>query len=881
MPPQYFQGRSVTGLVSASEAKTFSDVVELFRICPTLGLTRASFLALDEKERNKKKEVPFFVAACFKGSPSQRVYHEATFCNLIFLDIDELKEKNPVTGKMEYSGVCPAAPFVNNPETLYAALGELNFAAHTTASSTPEKPRMRVVVDADSIPVADYIHAVSYVANLMGITLNKESKVAVQPMFLPTQFQDSTAIDHPLIAHRTNGLTLLSSVIGDATQDTPATGYSRSTKNGDLPSIDSLDFLRYPIAEINLTVAREALEFIDPDCNYHEWLKVAAALAHQFGNLCEEELFDEAYELFDEWSAKGTKYVDSKETRKKWDSLRPSPIGRLPVTIRSLLHDAKAGGWDDKRVKESCFATLTRWMEDGAKNITELLEKGVQKIVGSPLPLSAMQEEMLVDQLRLLAKTRFESKVSVTAIRKDIAKLKADIRAQGKSAERIKEPIWAKNVLYVASPGEFFRHHTGEKYKPDRFDLSYARHLLPTEDSLRETGQPVNATTLSKPLVSPTDYALNNLKIVTAYDYAYAPSRPSDIFFYDDMRRKLVNTYSPTYPELDPKNADAAGKLLLAHLGNLIAEEEHRRTMIDYMAHNVQLPGRKIRWGVLLQGTEGCGKTFIAEAMKVVLGGEHVMTIDGSAIGKGWNEWAFGHQLVVLEEVRIAGTNRHEVMNALKPLITNAEVTINERNRGTRTVPNISNYLLFSNHHDALALDPGDRRYFVIKSPLQTKPQVLALGESYFLELFGMLQNRAGALRSFLMDWDISTSFNPDGHAPRTKYVADLIADTAGDLTAAIRRLLLEGDYPLVQFDIVSSKSILDIFQVEGIRGSAQQIAQVLRQEGFTQIDRHLIGGEKHYLWCRAGVDLRTAAEVAAYRLKNELKNLCMELKYE
>jgi DNA polymerase III delta prime subunit len=852
--------------VRASEDLTFRDVVDRFRVPPKLGITRKAFLALDKKQRNEVKQVPFFVPACFKSSPSKRTYEQATHCNLIFIDLDEQRD-----------GKCPAAPFYNNPEALFTALQGFNFAAHTTASSTPEKPRMRIVVDAKGIPLAIYPQAVATIASLLGLTrLTTESKVAVQPMFLPTIFLDSGEEEHPVIAHQLEGRPFEPADIAETLFPEyvePKHGSNGSSEHG----MDALEFLRAPVPEVTLTIARDALEHIDPDCTYFEWLECAAALRHQFS----PHKAEEAFELFDKWSEGGTKYGGDEETRAKWDSLRPTPVGRLPITIRTLLKLAVAAGWDDKKVKETAFVAVMRWLEEGAESVTDLMDRGVHKILAAPL-LSAMQEDMLVQELTRQAKKRFAYSLSTTSVRRDITRIKLEMRNREKPPEKVKEPKWAKGVCYISAPQDFYRQRTGERYKAESFNATYSRWLLPTEDSLKDAGIPITPATLSKPIVSPSDYALNHLKIATVYDYAYDPSQPGEMFFIS-RGRKFVNTYSPTYPELNMKNAIEAGKLLQNHLENLIEEKEYRRTLTDFMAFMVQNPGRKITWAVLLQGVEGCGKTFLAECMKAVLGPEHVKKISGDTIKKGWNEWAFGYQLVIIEEIRVAGANRYEVMNALKEPVTNSSIPINQRNRDTREVPNISNYMLFSNHHDALALTPNDRRYFVVKSRLQSKAQVLQLGENYFNKLFAMLRDMPGALRAYLSEWEISPEFEPYGHAPRTTYVAEVINDSASDLTATIRRLLIEADYPLVQYDIVSSKQLMDVLHLEeGLaRCSSQQVGQVLREEGYKQTGRVMLSGERHYLWARNGVDEKTVEEVAGKRLAAGEKNLGMDVIYE
>lgn len=865
MTARYFQGASLTGTVRAGTARSFREVVDALRLPPRLGMSRADFLALDEKKRNEAKQVPFFVPACFKQSPSKRVYAEATHCNLIFLDIDPEKRRLP-DGKWEETGRYPAAPFVRDPERLHTLLEGFNFAAHVTASSTPERPRMRIIVDASDIPLARYPAAVHDVASRLGLPLvTRESTVAVQPMFLPIIFSDTSEEDYPLLCWEVDGrsYTVKDIITEDGEAATESKGNAQS---------DDLDFLRAPVPEVTLAIAKDALSHLDADCSRDEWLQVAAALKHQFYPRQEED----AYTLFDEWSAQGVKYGGGDETEKLWKSLRPTPTGRLPVTIRTLLHAAVAAGWDDQPVKEDAFRKVYEWFDE-ARSITDLMEHGVKRILGAP-QLSTMQVDTLAHQLAKKAKERFAYTISLSAIRKDLERVR-ELMREKKPPEKLKEPLWAKGVCYIANTDEFYRQRTGERYKSHAFNSSYARWLLPTEDMLRDRGEVPTPALLARPVVEPSVYALNHLKIPTVYDYAYDPSQPMEMFFVD-RGRKYVNTYSPTYPELDAANTERVASLVQRHLGNLIAEDDYRRTIIDFMAYQVQFPGRKVRWAVLIQSAEGAGKTFLAELMKTALGAEHVRIIGGEEIKRGWNEWAFGSQLVVLEEVRVAGANRHEIMNALKPLITNDDISINERNRNTRQAKNITNYMLFSNHHNALTITPNDRRYFVVKSPLQHKGQVQSLGENYFAPIYAALREYPGAVRSWLNEWTISPDFRPDGHAPRTTYLADLVEDSASDVTAAVRRLMREGDHPLVQYDIVGSKALMDMLSEEdNIRGvTPHTLTHVLREEGMEKVGRITIGEERQYIWVRHGVNKRTAPEEAARRVKNNLKNLEMQL---
>jgi hypothetical protein len=410
---------------------------------------------------------------------------------------------------------------------------------------------------------------------------------------------------------------------------------------------------------------------------------------------------------------------------------------------------------------------------------------------------------------------------------------KAILRARRAMREEEKEiPAWARGVVYLSKINQFHRHITGEQLSPEALDRAYGSRLLPTEaEDEAEMGA-------SRPVVRPQDYLLNHVQIPVAYDTTYDPSAPNDKFVYDEGRT-LLNIYIATHPEPIAELAAYAEKLIRAHLAKLIHEPEFQRTYLDWMAYNVQYPGQKIRWAPMLQGAQGCGKTYLSCVMETALGKNHVRVVDHSALSSQWNDWSFGSQLVTLEEVRVVGHSRHEVMNQLKPLITNDTITVNERFRNSRNARNVTNYMLFTNHHDALPITDEDRRYFILKSVMQTREQVQSLPEGYFRELFGMLQSHAAGVRHFLENHQISDTFDPSGHAPRTPYAAELIADTSSEVAMFIRNTIEEADHMLVQADILSSSILNKLGDMSDVDGWNYRTMQtVLREFGYVCVGR-------------------------------------------
>jgi P4 family phage/plasmid primase-like protien len=84
-----------------------------------------------------------------------------------------------------------------------------------------------------------------------------------------------------------------------------------------------------PLEDYDITrVENEILSRIDPECGYHEWLKVGAILHHQFGGDVE------ACEAWDRWSSTGSSYTSTGDysCENKWRTFKGSG-----ATLRSLL----------------------------------------------------------------------------------------------------------------------------------------------------------------------------------------------------------------------------------------------------------------------------------------------------------------------------------------------------------------------------------------------------------------------------------------------------------------------------------------------------------------------------------------------------------------
>ena len=112
---------------------------------------------------------------------------------------------------------------------------------------------------------------------------------------------------------------------------------------------------------------KEALEYISPDCDYNTWVQVGMALADFFnGDL-------QGASIFNDWSARGSKYKGWNEVKPKYDSFRNTGI-----TINTLFSYAMEGGFIRKS-SEAMLGERERLTEEENKKLDIFLSQKFHK----------------------------------------------------------------------------------------------------------------------------------------------------------------------------------------------------------------------------------------------------------------------------------------------------------------------------------------------------------------------------------------------------------------------------------------------------------------------------------------------------------------------
>jgi len=351
---------------------------------------------------------------------------------------------------------------------------------------------------------------------------------------------------------------------------------------------------------------------------------------------------------------------------------------------------------------------------------------------------------------------------------------------------------WTERYLYIRKQNKFLKTDTKEKLTKDAFNMVNGCFIPETKSKNKPT-----AVTL----------CMNNGYLKTVYDCMYAPLK-QDTFKLGML--EYANTFNKnSIPKADKeytKKGREAIEFIKRHINIILPQENGKRAdfFINWIAHQNQNVGVKVRYAVLIQSTiEGMGKSLIYVLLEKLMGQQNIKLVDPKELRSEWSDWAKDSLINVLEELMVAGHNRYEVLNELKPLITNPKISVRERNIGSYTVINPCNYLIFTNHKNALPLGENDSRYWVNMHPIQTKEafekyikDLTGLNtEDYFNEFIKIIDTQSGQLKKYFLEHEISDEFKKTDRAPMTAEKKAMIMNENQNIKglSEARELLAQG----------------------------------------------------------------------------------------
>ncbi len=147
-------------------------------------------------------------------------------------------------------------------------------------------------------------------------------------------------------------------------------------------------------------------------------------------------------------------------------------------------------------------------------------------------------------------------------------------------------------------------------------------------------------------------------------------------------------------------------------------DEAIYKYLITWLHHMIMIPEDKTKVGLFVYSKEqGTGKNTLTDFIGQYILGRHVVTetFGLERITGKFNDPLAGKKLIVVNETSSASKSSFHTWNAMKNFLTDEMFEIESKNKNPINLKNLTNWIIFSNHPDALKLDASDRRYLCLE----------------------------------------------------------------------------------------------------------------------------------------------------------------------
>lgn len=360
----------------------------------------------------------------------------------------------------------------------------------------------------------------------------------------------------------------------------------------------------------------------------------------------------------------------------------------------------------------------------------------------------------------------------------------------------------------------------GSLLKPEQFNATFGGHkFVKDADGSSVTRKAFEALTES-----------TAVKFPKATQTVFRPSHQFQAMFEDGR----INVYKPA--EVRTLVADITPLMDLLRL--MLPSENDRAVLLSWACAVVQNPGRKALWAPVLQGTEGNGKSMLAECMAYAIGEKFVHRPRSKELGSKFNSWMLNRLLIIVEEFHMSG--RREMLDDLKVFITQLSVPIRDMQAVEAMFECPTNWYFATNHRDAVLKSRNDRRYATLFTAQQTRGD-LPTGD-FFPRLWEWLRGDGfAAVAHFLRNQQPDPRFDPFGNAasiaPITSTTEAAIAASTGGIEGEILEAA-EAERTGFRGGWISTWCLDKLFRERNIRISRAKVGEMLRELGYNQVGR-------------------------------------------
>ena len=401
---------------------------------------------------------------------------------------------------------------------------------------------------------------------------------------------------------------------------------------------------------------------------------------------------------------------------------------------------------------------------------------------------------------------------------------------------KVSEHPLIKNWVYLTKFDKFYCIKTGEVISATAADMQFQKQTPLSMDGYTQRASKF--------------FAENGGR--TVHHDQYVPSfwvAENPFFEHDGIQ--YINSYrGDLVPAVGDPSGDGVGKVV-RHIYDLFLSDDDANALLNWMAYCIQNPGKRILWSPVILGVQGDGKTTIGRILSAAMGQRNVKNISLDEIYSSFTGWAAGGCVGVIEEIRITGHSRHDVMNKLKPFITNERISVVRKGFDGVDVLNTQNYLAFTNHSDALVLDTGDRRWGVFSTRFESRDEMLAQRpKEYWDDLYDAINNHQANIRAYFMEIDLD-GFNPNAAPAVNQAKEEMIQESISDAESDIDEVMLKGGAG-VSINVVIPSKVNELLVTSGYQKlSSIRIGKILKKLGFIRSRQFKVNNNSYRAWVR------------------------------
>ena len=410
---------------------------------------------------------------------------------------------------------------------------------------------------------------------------------------------------------------------------------------------------------------------------------------------------------------------------------------------------------------------------------------------------------------------------------------------------KIKE--FLKNIIYIKNDDLWYDKTTGKEYNQKAVQVTYG-HIF--GGKISEVVKNFVAFEGAQ-LVEQSVYRPDLFKSI------------EDPIVKDEKGLLQLNTYRPSEIE---------GKEIKSHIENFkelmkrLTENEGSGTdskgkdidlyeyVLDHLSMPFQQPGNKIRSAILFHSKEyQVGKNTFFSIVQQALSKDNCSVITPTEAvdkAKGFLE----HQLVLIDEIKLDGDWHKKIstLNIMKPLMTNEDHRMRPLFHNWKDIYSTCNFMLFTNHKDALAVESNEARYTMIDIG-KTRDQMG--GDEFFNQFWTpegkLIDGVVEAVKWFLTTRKISENFNPKSVCLKTEFLETMSIEGGHPMFKDIKPLFSERATPFHQ-SVISIQDAFDwLKNNKKIPGRINDLADVLTKLGCERVGevKHKRTGKKPTMW--------------------------------